>query len=54
MADPNINPETGESTATRSSRFSTWGALLIFSTITLGASVEVVRLSPRMGISSFV
>lgn len=45
----NINPETGEQMALgRSPRFTYWAALLIFSTITMGASVEQVRPSKRM------
>ena len=46
MTDLNINPETGASTNTgasgRSPRLTLWIAFLVFSTITLGASVEVV------------
>jgi hypothetical protein len=43
MSDPNINPETGESTQTgRSPRFTQWVAFLVFSTVTLISSVEVV------------
>ena len=49
MTDLNINPETGASTNTgasgRSPRLTLWIAFLVFSTITLGASVEVVSQS---------
>jgi len=37
----NINPETGEAIMGRSPRFTLWTAFLVFSTVTLGASVEV-------------
>ena len=43
--DPNINVETGESTNTRSVRFPQWAAFLVFSTITMGSAVQVVRAS---------
>ncbi|CAB9519890.1 expressed unknown protein [Seminavis robusta] len=36
-----INPETGEVVVGRSPRFSLWVAFLVFSTVTLGSSVEV-------------
>lgn len=36
-----IDQETGESRVGRSPRFTTWVAFLVFSTITLGSSVEV-------------
>jgi hypothetical protein len=38
-----VNADTGETTQGRSPRFTQWVAFLIFSTITLGSSVEVVR-----------
>lgn len=38
---PGINPETGEAIMSSSPRFTKWAALLVFSTITLGSSVEV-------------
>lgn len=41
-----INPETGEITVGRSPRFTTWTAFLVFSIVTLGASVEVVSTVP--------
>jgi hypothetical protein len=41
--DPNISTETGESVQGRSPRFTLWVAFLVFSTITLGSSVQVVR-----------
>lgn len=37
----NINQETGEALVGRSPRFTTWVAFLVFSTISLGSSVEV-------------
>jgi len=37
----NINPETGEAIMGRSPRFTLWTGFLVFSTVTLGASVEV-------------
>jgi hypothetical protein len=40
-----INPETGQVEGGRSSRFTLWIAFLVFATITLGSSVEVVSLS---------
>jgi hypothetical protein len=36
-----INPETGESVVGRSPRFTLWVGFLVFSTVTLGSSVEV-------------
>lgn len=42
MSDPNINHETGEAVGGRSPRFTTWVAFLVFATITMGSSVEVV------------
>lgn len=45
--DPNINTETGETTSTRSARFPQWAAFLVFSTITLGSAVQVVRTCVR-------
>jgi hypothetical protein len=42
MSDPNVSTETGESLQGRSPRFTQWIAFLVFSTITLGSSVEVV------------
>jgi hypothetical protein len=46
MSDPNISTETGEAMQGRSPRFTQWIAFLVFSTITLGSSVEVVSLVP--------
>jgi len=43
MDDPNINAETGETLNTRSSRFTQWVAFLVFSCITMGSAVQVVR-----------
>ena len=43
MSDPQINPETGESMVERSPRFIHWIAFLVFSIITLGSAVQVVR-----------
>ena len=43
MADLNIDSETGESVIQgRSPRFSLWVAFWVFSTVTLGSSVEIV------------
>lgn len=40
----NINPETGEViSGGRSPRFTTWIAFLVFSTITMGSAIELVR-----------
>jgi hypothetical protein len=48
MADLNINSATGESVSQgRSPRFSLWIAFLVFSTITLGSSVEIVSREGR-------
>jgi hypothetical protein len=48
--DPHINSETGESVASgRSPRFNLWCAFLVFSVITLGSAVQVVRLEHRIG-----
>lgn len=46
MSDINVDNETGgEMTSNgRSPRFSLWIAFLVFSTITLGASVEIVSM----------
>jgi hypothetical protein len=44
MSDPQINPETGESVIERSPRFIHWVAFLVFSVITLGSAVQVVRV----------
>jgi hypothetical protein len=38
------NPETGETIGGRSPRFSHWCAFLVFSTISMAASVEEVRV----------
>jgi hypothetical protein len=43
MSDPQINPETGEAIVERSPRFIHWVAFLVFSVITLGSAVQVVR-----------
>lgn len=45
MADLNIDSETGESVIQgRSPRFSLWVAFWVFSTVTLGSSVEIVSI----------
>jgi hypothetical protein len=42
IMNPESNPETGETLSGRSPRFSLWAAFLVFSTITMGSSVQVV------------
>jgi len=42
MSDPQINPDTGENMQGRSPRFTLWIAFLVFATIVLGSSVELV------------
>ena len=42
-SDEHINPETGEANVNRSPRFVQWVAFLVFSTVTLGSAVQVVR-----------
>jgi len=51
--DPNINVETGETTNTRSPRFHQWMAFLVFSIITMGSAVQVVRVFVVVAIDLF-
>lgn len=49
MTELNIHAETGETTNQgRSPRFSLWVAFWVFSTVTLGSSVEIVSLLSKI------